>query len=138
MHKSQPVLWSELINEAEELRVRSGWGLASVWQWIHRDDYRNARLALDDAQAAVTTSTHPTTRGAATMIQEPRSCEAYCDFCAQCAAESGCSRFDAVHEPEELHLSSGAAVSTITASYRCGCGHEWSCAWSTLHASTGA
>jgi hypothetical protein len=48
MFESQPVLWWKLINEAEELRARTGWGLASVWGHIHREDYEKARRTLDE------------------------------------------------------------------------------------------
>lgn len=48
-HDSQAVLWWRLINEAEELRVRTGWGLAGVWARIHRGEYAEARAHLDAA-----------------------------------------------------------------------------------------
>lgn len=50
-HRSQPVLWWELINQAEALRARTGRGLAPVWHWIHRGDYPRARAALDQELA---------------------------------------------------------------------------------------
>lgn len=50
MLRSQPVLWHELICEAEELRAACGVGLANVWGHIHREDYGRARAALDAAK----------------------------------------------------------------------------------------
>ena len=47
--RSQAVLWWELINEAEALSESAHLGLASVWGWIHRGDYRRARVELDRA-----------------------------------------------------------------------------------------
>lgn len=46
-----PVLWWELINQAEALRARTRWGLMPVWHWIQRDNYERARAALDAALA---------------------------------------------------------------------------------------
>ncbi len=124
--RSQPVLWWLLINEAEELRARSGWGLASVWRWIHLDDYLAARTELDRVKSALA----------------PSPCAWLCDFCATCAAAEGCSRFDAIVEPDEIEWPGSG---TVTARYRCGCGHEWTCSWSselltapTLHAAKGS
>ncbi|WP_156660674.1 hypothetical protein [Mycobacterium sp. 852002-10029_SCH5224772] len=47
-YPSQPVLWWQLINEAEAVRSRYNLGLASVWMWIHRNNYKRARAALDE------------------------------------------------------------------------------------------
>lgn len=55
--RSQPVLWWELINQAEAIRARHGLGLASVWKWIHRGDYERARAELDRVTRTVPSDT---------------------------------------------------------------------------------
>jgi len=48
--ESMPVKWWLLINELEEFRVRTGWGLASVWGHVHGERYEQARATFDQVR----------------------------------------------------------------------------------------
>lgn len=63
-----------------------------------------------------------------TTLTETDECTWLCDYCATCAAGPDCSRLDVIVEPDEIEWPGGAVV---TARYRCGCGHEWTCHWSS-------
>ncbi len=51
--RSWPVLWWEIINEADALAAEHNLGLANVWELIHKSDYTGARELLDTISEAV-------------------------------------------------------------------------------------
>lgn len=46
-YPSQPVLWHQLITEMEVVSRSTGWGLARIWGYVHREDYTRARASFD-------------------------------------------------------------------------------------------
>jgi hypothetical protein len=48
--QSMPVKWWQLINELEEFRTRTGWGLAIVWHYVHTEQYEKARERFAEIQ----------------------------------------------------------------------------------------
>lgn len=47
-HRSQPVLWWELITAMEKFRAATGMGLAASWGHVHRGDYPAALAQFTD------------------------------------------------------------------------------------------
>lgn len=52
-YPSQPVLWWALINEMEAFTAVTGWGLASIWGFVHRGDYTQARAQFDQLRSSL-------------------------------------------------------------------------------------
>lgn len=50
------------------------------------------------------------------------------DFCRECEQRCGCSRFDTITEPDSIKWDGPGA--SVTASYECPNGHQWTCCWS--------
>lgn len=50
--KTEPSMydWYLLMKEAEEVREKTGWGLASTWGLINRRDYEGAKAHLQFAK----------------------------------------------------------------------------------------
>lgn len=45
------VRWWQLINEMEDVRDRTGMGLAGVWAHVHRGEYAKARELFDQVES---------------------------------------------------------------------------------------
>ncbi len=58
---SRPVEWYVLIREMEEFREATGYGLATVWRFVHWGNYEEAR-SLFDVNADIYFDTFPERR----------------------------------------------------------------------------